>query len=396
MPGLESFSTASLALHTRLDYWNALHAKAIVPTCTDASDLASFAPGMARTTLGGLWVAQMTSSASVVHHAREHVSTTQEAMFFLKIQLSGGSSRVSQDGREVSLQVGDFALIDSTRPYHMTFDAPNKMLVFGIPDALLRRQLAHPERLVAMRMSYNENLNSILSDFALRLWHQCELNVADAGSNLASALLNLTAAAYDKLADAQAIGSAHLEALRLRIMHGRLPTDDKDAAMRAFADGSADVLVSTTVVEVGVDVPNATVMVIMDADRFGVSQLHQLRGRVGRGTEPGLCLLVTEAPEGTKARQRLADVAATVDGFRLAEIDLEQRREGDVLGATQAGRKKSLKLLSVLRDRELIVTARGEATELVDADPDLAGHPALAAEMSALLDEEQAGFLEKA
>jgi ATP-dependent DNA helicase RecG len=195
---------------------------------------------------------------------------------------------------------------------------------------------------------------------------------------------------------APALAEGPLAGLRLRVMHGRLPADDKDAAMRTFAEGSADVLVSTTVVEVGVDVPNATVMVIMDADRFGVSQLHQLRGRVGRGTEPGLCLLVTEVPEGTKARQRLADVAGTVDGFRLAEIDLEQRREGDVLGATQAGRKKSLKLLSVLRDRDLIVTARTEATDLVDADPDLAGYPALAAEMSALLDEEQAGFLEKA
>ena len=194
---------------------------------------------------------------------------------------------------------------------------------------------------------------------------------------------------------APALEQGPLAGLRLRVMHGRLPTDEKDGAMRAFADGSADVLVSTTVVEVGVDVPNATVMVIMDADRFGVSQLHQLRGRVGRGTEPGLCLLVTEAPEESKARQRLAEVAATLDGFRLAEIDLEQRREGDVLGATQAGRKKSLKLLSVLHDRELIVAAREEATGLVDADPDLAGHPALAAEMSALLDEEQAGFLEK-
>jgi len=195
---------------------------------------------------------------------------------------------------------------------------------------------------------------------------------------------------------APALERGPLAGLRLRVMHGRLPTDDKDAAMRAFADGSADVLVSTTVVEVGVDVPNATVMVIMDADRFGVSQLHQLRGRVGRGTEPGLCLLVTESPEGSKARQRLADVAGTVDGFRLAEIDLEQRREGDVLGAAQAGRKKSLKLLSVLHDRDLIVAARQEAADLVDADPDLAGYPALAAEMSALLDEEQAGFLEKA
>jgi ATP-dependent DNA helicase RecG len=194
---------------------------------------------------------------------------------------------------------------------------------------------------------------------------------------------------------APALEQGPLAGLRLRVMHGRLPADDKDGAMRAFADGSADVLVSTTVVEVGVDVPNATVMVIMDADRFGVSQLHQLRGRVGRGTEPGLCLLVTESPEGSKARQRLADVAGTLDGFRLAEIDLEQRREGDVLGATQAGRKKSLKLLSVLHDRDLIVAAREEATSLVDADPDLAGYPALAAEMDALLDEEQAGFLEK-
>ncbi len=194
---------------------------------------------------------------------------------------------------------------------------------------------------------------------------------------------------------APALAEGPLAGLRLRVMHGRLPADEKDAAMRAFADGSADVLVSTTVVEVGVDVPNATVMVIMDADRYGVSQLHQLRGRVGRGTEPGLCLLVTEAPEASKARQRLADVAGTVDGFRLAEIDLEQRREGDVLGAAQAGRKKSLKLLSVLHDRDLIMAARNEATDLVEADPELAGHPALAAEMSSLLDEEQAGFLEK-
>jgi ATP-dependent DNA helicase RecG len=194
---------------------------------------------------------------------------------------------------------------------------------------------------------------------------------------------------------APALAHGPLAGLRLGVLHGRLPTDEKDAAMRDFADGTADVLVATTVVEVGVDVPNATVMVILDADRFGVSQLHQLRGRVGRGTEPGLCLLVTEAPEASKARQRIDDVAATLDGFRLAELDLEQRREGDVLGAAQAGRKKSLKLLSVLGDRDLIVAARQEASALVEADPGLAGHPALAAEMSAVLDEEQAGFLEK-
>lgn len=218
MPGLESFSTAGLAVHTRLDFWNGLHSKVVVPTVTDAADIAAFAPRMSRTSLAGLWVGQMWSSPSVVHHTREHVSRTQEAMFFLKIQLEG-SARFSQDGREANLGIGDFALLDSTRPYQMTFDTSNKMLVFGIPEALLRRQLAHPERLVAARMGYNENLNSILSDFAARLWRQCELEAANAGSNLSSALLNLVAAAYDRMADAHALGTAHLEALRLRIIH---------------------------------------------------------------------------------------------------------------------------------------------------------------------------------
>ncbi len=187
-----------------------------------------------------------------------------------------------------------------------------------------------------------------------------------------------------------------LAGLRMRILHGRLPADDKDAAMRAFADGSVDVLVATTVVEVGVDVPNATIMVIMDADRFGVSQLHQLRGRVGRGGKPGLCLLVTDAPPGSPARDRLDAVAATVDGFALSRLDLEQRREGNVLGAVQAGRKSGLKMLTLLRDEELIVQARAEAQALVDADPQLAAHPALVDAIRVLLDEEQAKFLEKA
>ena len=166
--------------------------------------------------------------------------------------------------------------------------------------------------------------------------------------------------------------------------------------MRSFADGSIDVLVTTTVVEVGVDVPNATAMVIMDADRFGVSQLHQLRGRVGRGSHEGLCLLVTEAPQEAKSRERLDAVAATLDGFTLSRLDLEQRREGDVLGAAQAGRKSSLKLLTLLSDEELIGQARQEATGLVAADPALAGHQALAAAVTALLDQERAEFLEKA
>ena len=195
---------------------------------------------------------------------------------------------------------------------------------------------------------------------------------------------------------APGLAEGPLAGLRLRVLHGRLPAEEKEAAMRAFAEGQVDVLVTTTVVEVGVDVPNATAMVIMDADRFGVSQLHQLRGRVGRGGKPGVCLLVTEAAEGSKARERLAAVAATMDGFALARLDLEQRREGDVLGAAQAGRKRSLRLLTLLTDEELIGQARDEAASLVAADPELAGHPALAAAIGALVDPEQAGFLEKA
>jgi len=187
-----------------------------------------------------------------------------------------------------------------------------------------------------------------------------------------------------------------LAGVRLAVLHGRLPPDEKERVMLAFAAGSVDVLVTTTVVEVGVDVPNATTMVIMDADRFGVSQLHQLRGRVGRGSHEGLCLLVTEAEAGSPARQRLDAVAATLDGFKLSRLDLEQRREGDVLGAAQAGRKSSLKLLTLLADEDLIGRARREATDLVDADPALAGQPALATAVAALLDLQQAEFLEKA
>jgi len=183
--------------------------------------------------------------------------------------------------------------------------------------------------------------------------------------------------------------------LRIGVLHGRLPADEKDAVMRAFAAGEIDVLVATTVVEVGVDVPNATMMVIMDADRFGVSQLHQLRGRVGRGSAPGLCLLVTEAMAGTPARERLDAVASTLDGFRLAELDLEQRREGDVLGAAQSGRRSHLRLLSLRRDTELIKEARLAAIELIDADPDLEKHPDLAESVARLVDDERAEYLEK-
>ncbi len=187
-----------------------------------------------------------------------------------------------------------------------------------------------------------------------------------------------------------------LAGLRVAVLHGRLPPDEKDAVMLAFAAGSVDVLVTTTVVEVGVDVPNATAMVIMDADRFGVSQLHQLRGRVGRGSHEGLCLLVTEAEAGGKSRQRLDAVADTLDGFKLSRLDLQQRREGDVLGAVQAGPRSSLKLLTLLRDEDLIGDARKEAQQVVEADPALAGLPALATAVRVLLEREQAEYLEKA
>jgi ATP-dependent DNA helicase RecG len=188
--------------------------------------------------------------------------------------------------------------------------------------------------------------------------------------------------------------------VRVGILHGRLTTDEKDDVMRRFSLGPAakdgiDVLVATTVVEVGVDVPNATVMVVMDADRFGVSQLHQLRGRIGRGEHAGLCLLVSEMPAPTPARERLDAVARTQDGFELSRLDLEQRREGDVLGASQSGRRSSLRVLAVLRDEDVIASARTEAADLVARDPSLASVPALGRAVASLLDEERADYLEK-
>jgi ATP-dependent DNA helicase RecG len=171
--------------------------------------------------------------------------------------------------------------------------------------------------------------------------------------------------------------------------------DDKDATMNAFARGEIDVLVATTVVEVGVDVPNATVMVVMDADRFGMSQLHQLRGRVGRGSEAGLCLLVTASEVDSPARERLDAVASTSDGFELSRLDVELRREGDVLGARQSGIRSSLRLLSVVKDGEVIEEARRVADAIVDADPTLAAHPALAAAVQELERSEQADYLER-
>ncbi len=192
------------------------------------------------------------------------------------------------------------------------------------------------------------------------------------------------------------LAAGPLAGLRLAALHGALPADEKDRTMARFVAGETDVLVATTVVEVGVDVPNATVMVVLDAERFGVSQLHQLRGRIGRGASPGLCLLVTDAPPGGPSRERLDAVAATTDGFELARLDVEQRREGDVLGAAQSGRRSQLRLLSLLRDEEMIADARAEAAELVTDDPDLHAHPLLAERVAALIGDQQAEYLEKA
>jgi ATP-dependent DNA helicase RecG len=170
-----------------------------------------------------------------------------------------------------------------------------------------------------------------------------------------------------------------LSGMKLGLMHGRLPGDEKDAVMTAFRAGQIDVLVCTTVIEVGVDVPNATVMVVVDADRFGISQLHQLRGRIGRGQHPSLCLLATQLPEGSKAGQRLKAVAGTLDGFKLADLDLEERREGDVLGLSQSGRPLTLRFLSLSEHLEVILAAREFCESLYATDPASPGMAALAA-----------------
>ena len=185
-----------------------------------------------------------------------------------------------------------------------------------------------------------------------------------------------------------------LQGLRVAPLHGKQSAELKDATMRAFSNKEIDVLISTTVIEVGVDVPNATVMVIMDADRFGVSQLHQLRGRVGRGTSPGLCLLVTSALPETSARERLDAVAGTTDGFELSRIDLEQRREGDVLGASQSGSRSHLRLLRVLRDESMIEQAREDATRILNAD--IKQYSLLEAELSQIQADAAAEFIDKA
>jgi ATP-dependent DNA helicase RecG len=210
----------------------------------------------------------------------------------------------------------------------------------------------------------------------------------DEGDDSGRAVLHSVEETMVELADGP------LSGLRVEMLHGRMASDDKDRVMQSYAAGDVDVLVSTTVIEVGVDVPNATVMAILDADRFGVSQLHQLRGRIGRGGHSGLCLLVSAVDPASPSMERLQAVASTRDGFELSRIDLEQRREGNVLGIEQSGGRSGLKLLSVLRDEDVIERARAAATRHLVADPDLAESPALAEATRRLEDSEQAEYLE--
>lgn len=193
----------------------------------------------------------------------------------------------------------------------------------------------------------------------------------------------------------ETIRGSLLPGLRIGLLHGRLPSEQKDAVMTAFNAGEIDVLVCTTVIEVGVDVPNATVMLIMDADRFGISQLHQLRGRVGRGGNKGLCLLVSPCSPAGSAGRRLRAVQDTLDGFTLAELDLEERREGDVLGRDQSGRAVNLRLLSLMDHRDMIETARDMAVRACAEDPELTSRPALAGMARRFLIADQIEYLDK-
>lgn len=186
-----------------------------------------------------------------------------------------------------------------------------------------------------------------------------------------------------------------LRGARVAVLHGRQDTPLKARTMADFAAGNTDVLVSTTVIEVGVDVPNATLMIIADPERFGISQLHQLRGRIGRGEHPGTCLLVTRTPPDHPGRARLDAVAATTDGFDLAEVDLSLRKEGDILGASQSGGRSGLRWISALRDEALVARARAAAEIVVHDDPQLTEHPALRAAITRVLDEDRQAFLER-
>jgi ATP-dependent DNA helicase RecG len=190
------------------------------------------------------------------------------------------------------------------------------------------------------------------------------------------------------------LSEGDLAGLRIGLLHGRLPTAEKEAVMDRFRNGALDVLVATTVIEVGVDVPNATVMVVLDADRFGIAQLHQLRGRVGRGSVASTCWLVTAPSEEGAGNPRVEALVATTNGFELAEVDLDLRGEGTIMNSAQTGRN-DLKLASLRRDRELVERAREAAFAIVDADVDLAEHAELREELAVFFTDEAEAFLFK-
>lgn len=244
----------------------------------------------------------------------------------------------------------------------------------------------HQAYIVAPRISNNSETKVKFSekDIAIAKLMGDSLEDLDLDEDLAS---------VEGLAPKLATGP--LKGLRIAPLHGRQSSELKEETMDAFSKGEIDVLVSTTVIEVGVDVPNASTMVIMDADRFGVSQLHQLRGRVGRGKVPGLCLLVSRSAQDSVAMERLNAVAGTLDGFELSRIDLDQRREGDVLGSAQSGRKSHLRLLKVLRDEAVIESARKVAIKIIEEDPKLTNNKILASEVLKLKEQEETSFIDK-
>ena len=244
----------------------------------------------------------------------------------------------------------------------------------------------HQAYIVAPRISDNSETKVKFSekDIAIAKLMGDSLEDLDSDEDLAS---------VEGLAPKLATGP--LKGLRIAPLHGRQSSELKEETMDAFSKGEIDVLVSTTVIEVGVDVPNASTMVIMDADRFGVSQLHQLRGRVGRGKVPGLCLLVSRSAQDSVAMERLNAVARTLDGFELSRIDLDQRREGDVLGSAQSGRKSHLRLLKVLRDEAVIESARKVAIKIIEEDPKLTNNRILASEVLKLKEQEETSFIDK-
>ena len=244
----------------------------------------------------------------------------------------------------------------------------------------------HQAYIVAPRISESENVKVKLTEKDLEIAKLMGDSLEDLDSDE-------TLASVEGLAPKLATGP--LKGLKVAPLHGRQGAELKEETMQAFTKGKIDVLVSTTVIEVGVDVPNASIMVIMDADRFGVSQLHQLRGRVGRGKVPGLCLLVTRSSVESLAFERLNAVASTLDGFELSRVDLDQRREGDVLGSAQSGTKSHLRLLKVLRDEDLIEQARKVASKLVGSDPTLAKQKRLALEVDKLKSQNEVAFIEK-